>query len=274
MILIISANVIQSASAVFFTGEVLKDEDNVTVILVGDLHADFDPDLLPTQKQTDDLLKITKKYNAYLMVEDMPSYYVSQGKTFPSIKFSFELPRAKKRATLASPLANLCQQATKENIQNINIECRNEEQNLLPSAERIEKIKNFKDAKFQTYRQQFLEKKPSTEETQAGINLQFIWLELNTVYEFAQALQTKKYSLIIIAVGANHLRPISEMIQKIYNFKRVFQKNLYKYVEFFGSQEKNDELAEKKIIILNEYVLDLPQFFDEALKAPVIKSRL
>lgn len=269
--MVITLCVINSTSAVFFSGEVLK-RDDVTVVILGDQHIDTDPNILPTKKQTNDLLKIAKKYQAYLMVEDMASYVESQGRERSRITQVTSLlyaPEKEKRVAITTPLEDLCQKAAAINIKNINVECRSTSEKITADAQTIEKIKQFKDPQFQKYLDYLAERESFRQDFAASI-----WLELNTVYKFAKIFKTKKPSLIIIAVGVGHLRPISEMLQKIYNFKVVFQKNLFRNIPVFGPTEKNNEFAIKQIFILNEHALDIPKFFKEALKAQPIRSKL
>lgn len=267
-ILMIALNVIQTTSAVFFTGEALQEKD-INVVILGDVHADVDLTHKITQTQHNDLLDISKKYNAFLIVEDKLSMIESRGESFYSAEKLIPLYHIPgKNIRYDTPLSELCIKAKKVDLQNINIECRIG-QTLLGTSiidpKIINSIEQFENNEFQTYLKNLKNKRSLTSND---------WLELNTVYEFGKALKKRNNKLFIIAIGATHIRNISEMIRSIFNFKITLQKNLTKNIDLFGSKEKNREMQEKEIIILNQYALNLPQFFQEAFQAPPIKSRL
>ncbi len=104
-------------------------------------------------------------------------------------------------------------------------------------------------------------------------------LNLNIICELNKALQINKHKIFIITVGAGHMQHISEMLQNIFQFKVVLQKNPVRTratlnLPDMGSAIKQSEFQNQMTKRLNEHALDLTQFFDEALKAQSIRSKL
>ncbi len=62
---LICITMIQTTSAVFFSGEVLKTDD-VTVIILGDVHADTSLNFTMTEKQVSDLQNLAKNIIRFL----------------------------------------------------------------------------------------------------------------------------------------------------------------------------------------------------------------
>lgn len=256
--LITCITMIMPAEAVFFAGEVLK-KDDITVVILGDVHGDTSQLFVQTEKQINDLLEIAKKHNAYLIVEDL----ATKIEVIPK-KITSRFETSGKLVLYGSPMLELCKRAKKEMIATVNSECRSLKGEVDPTI--VRKIRSFNNSAFQTYLKNLETKRPLSMND---------WLQLNTVYEIATKLSTKK--LFIITVGAIHMKHISEMLINILNFKSILQKN-YLRLGFkslaLGEPEKFREIQEKAIEALNEYALDLHQFFEEALSAPSIKSKL
>lgn len=247
MFLMISLCMINSTSAVIFSGEALK-ADNITIAILGDLHIDISPEGMITKKQFNDLLSIAKKYGAYLAVEDSLS---RTGLNYP-IKITIG-----NHGDLFSPLSGLCNRATQEKIGNINIECR--DFSSVDQKKIIQKFILSDDISFKKYLHDFQRKKTLTH-----IDI----LDLNAVYEISKNIKTKPHKLYIIAVGAGHMRGISQALQNILPFKVVLQKN------YSENQDYIKPASSKEINYVNQNPLDLPQFIEEALKAQPIRSRL
>lgn len=291
---------IQTTSAVLISGEVLK-KDDITVVILGDVHTDTSS--FKSRAQSEDLLEISKKNNAYLIVEDYLSYAGSdpilknildplQNISYPFIKTKI--------------LTGLCNKCIQENVASASSECRYSlclgydlEEQFGPGysikkqiEENLRTIESLKQCSNNPVFQQFLndaiqkhdfyKKQKETKQTLNvfydldSVQMSDKLLELNTVCQLLKALEEKQHTLFIIGVGAAHIRPISELIQKILQFNVILRKHPINEVmlHLLGSPEKNIEMRNKIIHILNEHALYLPQFFDEALKAQPIRSRL
>lgn len=266
MILMITVSAIQSASAILFSGEVLKPKiftkDDITIVILGDIHKDTSYEAQETKQQMDDILEIAEKYNAYLIVEDMP--------------------REKDEIRKISPLGGLCIKAKERNITNINSDCRYSYGKLDLLDKTMAELRSFKNEIFQQHFKQSEEQLKRLNELPAGWKRDQEYrhyrnniFELNTAYELYQALQSKKNKLVIIAVGAYHMEGISNLIQEILPFKSVLRKNYIRAkVQDTLTWGPSEKIFPKLDAACLNYRLDLPQFFDEALKAPAIQSRL
>lgn len=258
----------QTTSAVFFTGEVLK-EDNVMLIILGDVHT-TKANVITTQ-QKKDIVTFSKKSNAYLIVEDFTKH---EG-TDPKINIELE---GLDQIAHKFNMAGLCDLCSRENIKSCSCEFRfskSTDDVIKENEQTLNKLKAFDHPIAQKLLEIFWEK----HNTLLAKNEYFKFntdalFEFYTVYKFWKALQERSNTLFIIVVGAAHVRPISQLIQIILKFNSVLRKNYFKMPDFLGSPEKNKELSNKMEKITTDYALDLPQFFDEALKAQPIRSRL
>lgn len=306
MFLMITLCVINSTSAVFFSGEVLKPtivtKDDVTIIILGEFHNDITPGNIKTKEQRTDLLAFSKENNAFLIIEDSAAYTGSD-ELIKSYVTDLAENQDKDPISVIAGLSKLC---TEKNISNVSAECRYMLMIGAPLESQIKADKQFittlktciNNPLYQKYIQEAIEEydfyikqllnkqssrsfwqnlKSSISDLQSyhfkAIASQKM-LNLNIICELNKVLESRKHSVIIIGVGVNHMQNISEMIQNIFNFKVALRKNLTRDIPMFGSSGKMNEIHQKKLSILKEYALDLPQFFDEALKAQPIRSRL
>jgi hypothetical protein len=281
---------INTSSAVFFSGEALQEKD-VTVVILGDIHKDTSLLYSKTNQQLEDLQTIAKKYTPFFIFEDPLTYtgdnaYLKQ----LSIHYSALLEITNVR----SVLTNLSKFCVQEGVPYVSAECRysypelsiefllkeNEKiiKNLLACNNNPIYQKHLDEAleEYFSYFDEYL-KNPADQIalTKSQINL----LDLSVICELIKALQANKHKLFIIGVGAGHASHISEMLQNILHFKTILQKNSMRSYPILmlpnvGSESKQIEILNKVVKILNEYALDLPQFFEEALKAQPIRSRL
>lgn len=264
--MMITLSVIQTTSATYFTGEALKKGNDISVLILGDVHADK-PGLIHRERQMQDLVNLIQQYNAYSVTEDTPG----SSRWFRIMKHP-EIQEVLQKEKLilkgyaySTGFVGLCDLAREKEIVNSSAECRNEIEKT------VQKLKSYNNKLFQEYLKKVDEK--LTQEDK--INYIF---ELNIIYELAKAFNLRKHKIYIVTVGADHLRSISELMQKIFNFKVILQKNFLSSKTLntlYGSKEKSNEIATKVFQQwIETYPLDLPEFFKEALKAQPIRSRL
>ncbi len=259
---------IQKASAVFFTAEVLK-ENNFRVIILGDVHTINAPETTTQQKK--DIVTFSKKNNAYLIVEDFTRHEETDPKVIKELE---ELGQIAHKYNMAG----LCSLCSAENIKSCSCEFRyakNIREEIKENERILNRLKAFDNPVAQKLLEIYWGKHnalvSTNEYSKFNTNALF---EFYTAYKFWKALQEGNNSLYIIVVGAAHVRPISQLIQIILEFELVERKNYFKRPDFFGSPKKNKELLDRMIQIAIDNALDLPKFFDEALKTQPISSRL
>jgi hypothetical protein len=295
---------IQTASAIFYSGEVLK-RDAVTVLVLGEYHGDTSPGSGKSIEQRKDLLSFSKKHNTFLIIEDTIGYIISQTTDPQILHKAYGMAEELKVAPI-SPTIGLSVICTEQNINNVSAECRPLVGNNPPLELQIEANKKFfntlktcfnnslyhkyindAEEEHDFYIKKLREKQSSrslwknmtsqaasAQDLSLNIKATDKLIELNTICELSKVLESKKHSVIIIAVGAAHVRNISNMIQNIFNFNVSLSRNISKPVLLHGPFKKVQAIKQKELPITQEYALDLPQFFDEALKAPILKSKL
>lgn len=277
---------INTTSAVFFTGEALK-KDDVTVVILGDMHSSS---FTNTQKQREALQIIArsaveKGYSPFFIFEDSITY----SGTDINIKFNIARKRDEAILNILWGVSGICKQ---ENIPYVSAECRYELTNrtahIKENRKTIESLKKCNNNQiFQKYLNDAIAEHDFYIKSQAedpamvflnSVRSSIKLLNLNVICEFSKAFQLNKHKLFVIGVGAAHAQHISEMLQNIFNFKTVLQKNPLRAEQALpnlGAPLQQQSIHNKIVKILNEqYALDLPQFFQEALKAQPIRSRL
>ncbi len=293
---------IQTTSAVFFTGEVLKPQiltkDDVTVVILGDVHVDTSLNQTKTKEQLADLSKIAKKYKPFFIFEDPLTYAGNEAQILEEILKIRLLRETKNKKDVLLDLNKTC---FKKNMRYISAECRYAlflEKSLKEQIIEIVKTINIllacnASASYQNYLKEtlnhslnimteFIKDPKNKDEELIKIHLEQVYFDLlniNVVCEFTKAFNTKKYKLFVIGVGAEHLQYISEILKKVFKFKTIMQKNLIRTLRMrslinLGSEDKRKQIDNKFIDVSNDLALDLPQFFQEALKAQPIRSRL
>ena len=267
----ISALISNSAKAVYFCGEVLK-KDDITVVLLGDLHIDK-KDKIITTKQQSDLTNIAKKVNAFWFIEDA---FSTLYRNIPLEKTNEEEQKQEYQNSAfdeficCSPLLNFCKILKNNSISCINSKCR--------LSRRYKSILQFIHNKLQFFYS--LDKNSPYKShiaeliTYIDLLIQNVFLEneeyfklyskynsatlfdLNIFCDFYGELIENHHKLFIFCCGSGHIKPISRLIQSICKFNTVGNYNI-------DSIERDDDdwkSAERKSF---KKALDLPKFFDQ-----------
>ena len=275
----ISAFAIHSARAVFVYGEGFK-KDDVTVVIIGDIHRDKPP-FLQTKKQLSDLITTAKKHSAYCIVEDTCEYdgqnelreLVSQMKNFNHIIKTHD-GITKEHSVEISPLGGFCKEARQNNIVAISCEFRFSIPNLFgTSNEQILEIKELiakleksiigQNNLFREYLKNIFDKFNLSQTPQAFDQLYNSLLDMNTICELSTILEKKTHKFIIICVGG-HIPRISKIIQNVLHFKKIAQTEP-RFDDTLPSYIPTQKIAEKVVSAYLMYPIDIPTFFDAIL---------